>query len=301
MCKLILGNRDKYKSLLSYCDMHNISYVIFDPETHKHFFTPRFYIDYILENELKIDQIINFRDQKTWLDLENRLNQLLLGQSLDSNTLDFFSYKSKQDQICKRLGIPTIPFDKNNLCIVKKDAGFSGGTDFYKSLYKDVKDFDNVFLQNYINIDYTIAVQFYIKNNKWHPFCCHKVSYEDNCPIHSVSPHIDIEYYQIVDYAKLLANTLDINNRLVFWQFVKSTDGYLYNMDFNCRPAGGFENGSYDTEIANHNVLDYLLDRKSFPNQIKFDKSVEIIYNSKQQFGYTDYRRVVNTIQEKIL
>lgn len=81
----------------------------------------------------------------------------------------------------------------------------------------------------------------------------------------------------------------------MFWQFIKQRNGKLYNMDFNCRPAGGFENGSYDTDVSDCNWNNILL-TDSVPQTINYHSSVNIEYKTLQTFGYADYKRTKNSI-----
>lgn len=313
--KLLIGNLSKYDSLVDYLEKNNIQYIIFDEMNpkdhinrsknknrkityveHNYFFDPYYYVNFIKSNGYQIDQVINFRDELSWVILENKINELLgLPFVKNEKTLNFLTHKSYQDAICKELSISTIPLSKNKI-IVKKDAGSSGGNGFYITNFDNIKNFKNTFLQDYIEIEYTLAVQCYIDdNNNWYILNYHKLNYEDNCPIHSISPYFGVETKPIKDYISLLKSKIQLSTRLIFWQFVKEKNGSMFNMDFNCRPAGGFEAGSYDTDISNNNWLDYLI-KKNIPKDITFTHSVEIFYKNKQTFGYTDYNRVKKPI-----
>jgi hypothetical protein len=119
--------------------------------------------------------------------------------------------------------------------------------------------------------------------------------------VYSITPVHDNETTLLLEYLKKLQQVVTIKDRLCFWQFVKDKQGNLYNMDFNCRPAGGFENGSWDRDIANHNVFDYYIAEQFFPSQIVFNNAVEILYTSKREFGYTDHTKTVTPIEEIII
>jgi hypothetical protein len=312
MTKIILGGRKKYESVIDYLDSANIDYLIFDMTETKdlvsdkisnivyfdqnRFFSAGSYLTYFEDNAITPTQIVNFRDQKNWIDLEDNLNRWLFKKSLSKVSKDFITYKSTQHEICNELEIPVLPTHGDKI-IVKKDAGYSGGTGFYIT-ENIVKNQKNVFTQKYVDIDYTVAVHAYVDdNNSWHPYCYHKVNYDNNCPTDSISPFFDYES-QINDYLKKLMTKIQLDNKLIFWQFVKpKNDNQIYNMDFNCRPAGGFEAGSYDRDIAGHNVLDYFLQQIQCPDQIQFTKQVECIYKVAQQFGYSDLERKVTEIQ----
>jgi hypothetical protein len=316
MTKIVLGGRKKYESVISYLNKNNEDYLIFDMEETKSlvseqipnviyfkkedFFSAGPYLRYFEEYQIKPTHLINFRDQKNWIELENNLNRWIFNKSLDNISKDFIIYKSIQHKICSNLNIPVLPTTGSKI-IVKKDAGNSGGTDFYITDNKFIRE-PNTFTQKYIDIDYTIAVHAFVDNNNyWHPYCYHKVNYKDNCPVDSVSPYL--EHTQEIDsYMRILKTKIKLPNKFVFWQFVKpKEENCLYNMDFNCRPAGGFEAGSYDRDIAGHNVLDYFFNKKISPNQITFKSQVECIYTIAQQFGYSDLKRTVTKINHKTI
>ena len=311
MTKIILGGRKKYESIINYLDNTNNDYLIFDMEETKglvsermsdviyfkqeNFFSAGSYLTYFEDKSIKPSLVINFRDQKNWINLEDNLNRWLFRNSLDKISKEFIIYKSKQNNICSDLDIPVLPSDGKKV-IVKKDAGYSGGTGFYIT-EDNIKDTKNTFIQNYVDIDYTVAVHAYIDtNNIWHPYCYHQVNYDNNCPTYSVSPFV--KHNELINnYIAKLKTKITLSNKLIFWQFVKPKDSdILFNMDFNCRPAGGFEQGSYDRDIANHNVLDYYLSNKLPPTQIQFTKQVKCIYKVAQQFGYSDLERQLATI-----
>lgn len=305
---ILLGARKKYDSLYLYLKEHKIDFKVFEAEPnnvnassiitdiefigYKNFFDPSFYYNN------NVSKVVNFRDQKKWLELENEISKHFDLPYIKQDTLNFYSYKTAQDIVCKKIGIPTIP-NNNEKIIVKLDAGYSGGTDFKVIDRREYQSDENKFIQNFIDIDYTLAIHFYADmQGNTYPYCFHKITYEDNCPIQSITPVQDNETILLLEYLKKLKQEIHMQDRLCFWQFVKDKQGNLYNMDFNCRPAGGFENGSWDRDIANHNMFDYYILGKTFPSQIKFTNSVELIYNSKREFGYTEYQRTKNPIEE---
>lgn len=306
---ILLGARKKYESLYTYLKEHKIDFKVFEAEPnnvnassiitdvefigYKNFFNPSFYYD------KDVTKVVNFRDQSNWLNLENAISKhFCLPQYINQDTLSFYSYKTVQDNICKKLSIPTIP-NINEKIIVKLDAGYSGGTGFNVIQRDEYQPDENHFIQDFIDIDYTLAIHFYADmQGNTHPYCFHKITYEDNCPIQSITPVQDNETNLLLKYLTKLKQEIQMKDRLCFWQFVKDKQGNFYNMDFNCRPAGGFENGSWDKDIANHNVLDYYISGKTFPSQISFNNAVELIYITKQEFGYTDYDRIVKPIKE---
>lgn len=306
---IVLGSRKKYESLYRYLLDKNLEFKFFEAEPnnanastiiddtayigYSSFFNYEYYTNF------PVTKVINFRDQKKWIDLENKIaSHFSLPQVIDNKTLKFYTFKSEQDKVCKNLGIPTIG-NKSDKIIVKLDAGYSGGTDFIITNKNDYRHTENSFIQSYIDIDYTLAIHVFAdKEGNLFPYCFHKIIYENNCPRKSLSPVFDDECLLLIKYLKKLKTSINIKDRLIFWQFVKDKNGNLYNMDFNCRPAGGFENGSYDRDIANHNILDYFLDNKTIPKKIFFKKQVELNYNKDKTFGYSEYIRSVSDIKE---
>lgn len=306
---VILGARKKYDSLYSYLKKHGIKFKIFEAVSnninastnikdicftgYENFFNPGYYFSD------KITKIINFRDQKNWLRLENTISQQLsLPQHIVETTLNFYTYKTVQNNVCKNLDIPTIANDSDKL-IVKLDAGFSGGTGFYITTKNKYKPKENEFTQKYVIIDYTLAVHVYAdKFGNLFPYVFHKIFYEKNCPKFVICPYFDNETDLLIEYLKKLKTKLLIKDRLLFWQFLKEKDGLLYNMDFNCRPAGGFETGTFDTLIGDCNILDYYVGKQNILENITFTNSVEIEYDILQQFGYSTFVKKVKPIKK---
>ena len=65
-------------------------------------------------------------------------------------------------------------------------------------------------------------------------------------------------------------------------------------MDFNCRLSGGFETGTYDTNISDNNWLDYLIRGKT-PIDVEFNAKIDSYFGNKKikkLFGYHSYYRV---------
>ena len=81
-----------------------------------------------------------------------------------------------------------------------------------------------------------------------------------------------------------------MKNRIVFWQFVENVTGDIFNMDFNCRPAGGFDMGSYDTDTSDVDFCD-ILHTKNVPETINYHSKVICEYKESQQLGYADVNR----------
>ena len=84
---------------------------------------------------------------------------------------------------------------------------------------------------------------------------------------------------------------IKIENRLFGWQFLKDKNGRLHSIDFNLRPFGGFDMGSYDTDVSDQNWSSYLFGNVP-PDYIKYTDTVRCVYKKKQQFGYSDIDRI---------
>ena len=311
MTVLLLGSRVKYQPIVVQLVQSSIDFVIYDAEKglpnqckelesyttfvgYENFFEPDFY----KQKHTHIDKIINLRDQATWIKLEQDLCEVFdTKQRFDNTTRDFFGSKAKQDQICKQLDIPTLGNSKNKI-IVKKDQGVSGGTDFYITSKSDYKPDKNDFVQDWAEIDRVFSVQFYADyNNNWHLLSTMCGIYEDNCPVTFNTP-VDIRK-DILYYMKQLKTKINTTGRIMFWQFIKPVDDdCIYNMDFNCRPAGGFENGSYDFDVSDCNWSNILL-TDNVPTHINYHSSIQIDYNIKQTFGYSSYQRTKKQLQKK--
>ena len=74
---------------------------------------------------------------------------------------------------------------------------------------------------------------------------------------------------------------------------ISSTEAvaYEYSIDFNLRPFGGFDMGSYDTDVSDQNWSSYLFGNVP-PDYITYTDTVRCVYKKKQQFGYSDIDRI---------
>ena len=321
---LFIGSRKKYLPFVRYCQERGYRFLIFEAvpnlenacpklsritqyNGYENFFKLDYYITYLEKNEFKPNIIINQKDQNNWLELEHKLlSHFKCDNYFDYKTLEFFSFKSQQDKICKKLFIPTIPLflkKERGGVIVKKDAGFSGGSGFKRETSALYQAQENEFIQSEISIDYTIGVHIYIdQNQNWYILNYHQLKYLDNCPIESQSPYFPIKQEEsiISESITKLSKELNVRQRLVFWQFVKSRDGVFYNMDFNCRVSGGYDAGSYDTDISNANWPKILIEDRPIEKVI-FGNQIRCLYKKKQLFGYSDYNRYKEPIESKEL
>lgn len=293
---VVLGARVKNQSTVQHMIDTSIDHVVYEAEPglenasdqidaefigYGNFFNLDFYKD------IKVDKVINFRDQQKWLAIENKIATLNeLPQQINLDTFDFYNYKSVQNDIVQELDIPVLETEADKI-IVKLDSGYSGGNGFKVVERENYMPSTNEFTQRYIDIEYTLAIQAYADAEGYiYPYCFHRMDYENNSPTYAQSPYFSKETNLITEYLSRLKTKVQIKDRLIFWQFIRERNGKLYNLDFNCRPAGGFETGTYDTLIGDCNILDCYISNKGMPQAITFNKQVQIAYKYKQQFGY---------------
>jgi hypothetical protein len=200
--------------------------------------------------------------------------------------MQFFSSKAEQDRIFKELRIPTVPNDGDEV-ICKSDL--SGGTNFKIVPREEATGF----FQNNVEIEYIVSCHFYADDEKWYWLNNHIMFYVDNCPSQSYTPYkIRAEDFNIIEESVLkLSQKISVKNRLFGWQFLKDVDDNLYSIDFNLRPFGGFDVGSYDTDVSDQNWCDYIFG-KTPPEIISYTHKVECFYLEHQQFGYSPINRI---------
>jgi len=293
---LIIGTKIKLLPVYNYCKELGHDVLCIHTDNHKNN-SQTLIENSILSEDLKDeifydffpDQIINFKEQPEFLQLEYDLNtKLKLETFLTKDLIKFFSSKREQDRVFKSLDIPTVP-NTSDKVIVKYDR--SGGTDF-KVINRNEADAED-YIQDYLDIDYIISCHFYSDGNKWYHLNNHIMIYEDNCPVESVTPiNISNDDKNIVeDSIRKLSKEIHIDNKLFGWQFLKDKEGNLYSIDFNLRPFGGFDKGSYDTDVSDQNWSSYLFGNVP-PDYITYTDTVRCVYKKKQRFGYSDIDRI---------
>jgi len=295
---LIIGTKKKLLPVYNYCKDNGHNVVCTRTDEHENN-TPILYEDAIsgyfdLESEVYDkfipDRIINFKEQPEFLKLERDLStKFNLETFLTDELIEFFSTKEGQDKLFKSLDIPTIPNDSDTV-LVKSEL--SGGTNF-EVMPRDKANEQSNFFQDYLDIDYIVSCHFYSDGTKWYHLNNHIVVYEDNCPVESVTPiKLNIDDRTIIeDSIRKLSKKIKIENRLFGWQFLKDKNGRLHSIDFNLRPFGGFDMGSYDTDVSDQNWSSYLFGNVP-PDYIKYTDTVRCVYKKKQQFGYSDIDRI---------
>jgi hypothetical protein len=295
---LIIGTKSKLTPVYNYCKENGHNVVCIRTDEHENN-TPILYDNAIsayfdLESELYDnfvpDRIINFKEQPEFLTLEKDLcEKFNLETFLTDELIEFFSTKKGQDKVFKSLDIPTIPNDTEKV-LVKTEL--SGGTNF-KVMDRSTAIQQSNFFQDYLDIDYVVSCHFYSDGAKWYHLNNHIVMYEDNCPVESATPIIinNDDNDIIEDSIRKLSKNITIKNKLFGWQFLKDKDGNLYSMDFNLRPFGGFDMGSYDTDVSDQNWSSYLFGNVP-PDHITYTDTIRCVYKKKQQFGYSDIDRI---------
>jgi hypothetical protein len=285
---LIIGTKKKLLPVYNYCKDNGHNVVCTRTDEHEN-------NDWNLyENAIAgyfiPDRIINFKEQPEFLTLERDLcAKFNLETFLTDELIEFFSTKDGQDKVFKSLNIPTVPNDSETV-LVKSEL--SGGTNF-EAMPRDKANEQSNFFQDYLDIDYIVSCHFYSDGTKWYHLNNHIVVYEDNCPVESVTPiKLNIDDRTIIeDSIKKLSKKIKIENRLFGWQFLKDKKGNLYSIDFNLRPFGGFDMGSYDTDVSDQNWSSYLFGNVP-PDHITYTDTVRCVYKKKQQFGYSDIDRI---------
>jgi hypothetical protein len=249
------------------------------------------YTDDSIFNNWKPDLVINLKEQNWYLQKEKEIcERFNIHTFLNYDNIQFFSSKAEQDRIFKELRIPTVPNDGDEV-ICKSDL--SGGTNFKIVPREEATGF----FQNNIEIEYIVSCHFYADDEKWYWLNNHVMFYVDNCPSQSYTPYeIRAEDFSIIEESVWkLSQKISVKNRLFGWQFLKDVDGNLYSIDFNLRPFGGYDKGSYDWDISNQNWTSYLFGNKP-PKQIVYTNSVECIYTEKQKFGYAPWERLKSAL-----
>ena len=295
---LIIGTKSKLIPVYNYCKESGHNVVCIRTDEHENN-APILYgiavpVYFDLESELYDnfipDRIINFKEQHEFLTLERDLSiKFNLDTFLNDELIKFFSSKKEQDRVFKSLDIPTVP---NNSETVLVKSELSGGTNF-EVLPRNKAVKQSNFFQDYLDIDYILSCHFYSDGTKWYHLNNHILMYEDNCPVESVTPiQLNTDDKTIIEESiKKLSKQIKIENRLFGWQFLKDKNGNLYSIDFNLRPFGGFDMGSYDTDVSDQNWSSYLFGNVP-PDYITYTDTIRCVYKKKQQFGYSDIERI---------
>ena len=158
---LIIGTKIKLLPVYNYCKKLGHDVLCIHTDNHENN-SQTLIENSILSEDLKDeifydffpDQIINFKEQPEFLQLEYDLNtKLKLDIFLTKDLIKFFSSKREQDRVFKSLDIPTVP-NTSDKVIVKYDR--SGGTNF-KVINRNEADAED-YIQDYLDIELSDSV-----------------------------------------------------------------------------------------------------------------------------------------------
>ena len=316
---LILNARRKTETLVEFCLKYNIKFMMFEIGNNEHFnispklkpyttylstkqyFDPQYYIENV---PFVPEHIFNFRDEEPIVILEYKLSQHWNTKTqFDKRALRFFISKKEQDRVCKEMGIPTLdkggPDDK---IIVKLDKGRSGGGTGYKIV--DAKKHHivqpNDFIQRYMDYDYEIMQHFIIDDDGEYHIYNHSIGMfgdgfivPNNVPYLYQYPFVDFpkeEIALIESFFVKLKEHISVRNRIGITEFSKERKtGKLRFQEFNCRPSGEFEIGTFDWKIGKFNTIaDYFTN--NIPKEIEYyQQNTEIYFDNvrnDEKFGW---------------
>ena len=316
---LILNARRKTETLVEFCLKYNIKFMMFEIADNEHFnispklkpyttylstkqyFDPQYYIENV---PFVPEHIFNFRDQEPIVILEYKLSQHWNTKTqFDKRALRFFISKKEQDRVCKEMGIPTLdkggPDDK---IIVKLDKGRSGGGTGYKIVdhKKHHVVLPNDFIQRYMDYDYEIMQHFIIDDDGEYHIYNHSIGVfgdgfivPNNVPYLYQYPFVDFpkeEIALIESFFVKLKEHISVRNRIGITEFSKERKtGKLRFQEFNCRPSGEFEIGTFDWKIGKFNTIaDYFTN--NIPKEIEYyQQNTEIYFDNvrnDEKFGW---------------
>ena len=316
---LILNARRKTETLVEFCLKYNIKFMMFEIGNNEHFnispklkpyttylstkqyFDPQYYIENV---PFVPEHIFNFRDEEPIVILEYKLSQHWNTKTqFDKRALRFFISKKEQDRVCKEMGIPTLdkggPDDK---IIVKLDKGRSGGGTGYKIVdYKKHHVVQpNDFIQRYMDYDYEIMQHFIIDDDGEYHIYNHSIGVfgdgfivPNNVPYLYQYPFVDFpkeEIALIESFFVKLKEHISVRNRIGITEFSKERKtGKLRFQEFNCRPSGEFEIGTFDWKIGKFNTIaDYFTN--NIPKEIEYyQQNTEIYFDNvrnDEKFGW---------------
>ena len=316
---LILNGRRKWETLVEFClqydinfkmfevgegDKFNVSeklepYITFLPG--EQYYNPQYYIETL---DFEPEYILNCRDDFSGTTLEHKLSiHYDTKTQFDERALKFFTSKKEQDRVCKLMNIPTLDEGSvDDKIIIKLDKGWGGGTGYEVVNKKDYIPKENDFIQRYIDYDYSIIQQVLVDNNGDYHIYNHTIGVPgdgfiigNNVPFMYQFPHVDFpkeEIDIIEDFYKKLKENITVKNRIVATEFSKERNGKLHFQEFNSRPFGQFEIGTYDWDIGKFNTLVDLFTNK-VQDEIEYYQQVTTVYldnvRNDKEFGWGTY------------
>ncbi len=313
---LILNARKKCKSLVEYCIDNNIKFALCENETQyvdtleqmhldpdlaekatllraEDYNNPQYYIDNL---DFKPDWIFNYRDEYRITQVERELNKYYNAKTqFDDRAFEFFTSKKEQERVCEEIGIPVLENVADKV-LVKLDRGYGGGAKYEVVNYDDYKPRinknelfpNNDYTQRFIDIDYHISIhviidetgQASIVNYEYFKYGDGKIYPQNHAYLH-ITPFLGATSYEknLLERAvnELFTKHITVKNRIICWQWLREKDGPLWPVDFNARPAGGFETGMYDWATSEFDMLDALI-HNDIPDEIVYDNMVTWIY-----------------------
>ena len=201
------------------------------------------------------------------------------------------------------MGIPTL--DEGSIddkIIVKFDKGGGGGADGgYNICWKrDYQAKKNDFIQRYVDYDYVQQQHFIVDDDGEYHIYQHSIGkFGDGFIVGNNVPYL--YQYPFTQFPKedtaivekfftKLKEHITVRNRIGITEFRKERKtGKLTFQEFNCRPSGEFEIGTFDWKIGKFNTLvDY------FTNNIQeeieyYQQNIEIYFDnvrSDEKFGW---------------
>jgi len=323
---LILNGRRKWETLVEFCLKYDINFKIFEVDAGNRFnvskklepyttfllpdqyYNPQYYIENL---DFEPEYIFNGRDDFSGTNLEHKLSiHYNTKTQFDERALKFFTSKKEQDRVCKLMNIPTL--DEGSIddkIIVKLDKGWGGGTGYEVVNKRDYIPKENDFIQRYIDYDYSIIQQVLVDNNGDYHMYNHTIGVPgdgfivgNNVPYMYQFPHVDFpkeEIDIIEDFYKKLKENITVKNRIVATEFSKERNGKLHFQEYNSRPFGLFELGSYDWNIGKFNTLVDLF-TNTVQDEIEYYQQIISIYldnvRNDKEFGWGTYDGLKTTI-----
>ena len=314
---LILNGRKKWETLVEFCLKYDINFKMFELANNNHFniskklkpyttylpekqyYDPQYYIKNL---DFAPEYIMNCRDEEPITKVEYELSIWYNTKTqFDKRALKFFTSKREQDRVCKLMGIPTI--DEGSIddkIIVKLDVGDSGGGTGYK--VADKKNHivgPNDLIQRYINYDYVCQQHAMVDDDGEYHIYNHSIGkFGDGFIVGNNVPYLyqypftqfpkeDIDIVE--EFYTKLKEHITVKNRILITEFCRERNGKLYFQEFNSRPSGEFEIGTFDWKVGKFNTLvDY------FTNNVQeeieyYQQNIEIYFDnvrSDELFGW---------------
>jgi hypothetical protein len=226
--------------------------------------------------------IINCHDQKSFLEVEYELGKAYqTNNALTEQCVQFFTFKSIQDEVCKQLEIPTLPkYHDAGLC-VKRDfkptnhethiiPKFRWESHHYTPKADEFAqawcDFDAIF-----NLHVAVDVR-----GRWTLVECAKLEIERSMVIHEWSPWAPTtdELNQIESILVKLKHALPFNCRVCLYQLARcKDDSTLYNLDWNSRLGGDNILKLLGKEVGSFDLISSVFDQSALLNSLHYENS----------------------------